>query len=305
MKHFALLVTCALLSGCSSLDRTRPTMASDDAELGFEGLVYQNELSLAYVRFDANENKLCDAFLPSFQEKDKWSYSRYNKPGKTTADQFRCVHFRRLEPGEEGVQQIARHVQAGLALSKLYCENYFDRISLHVGKRTFWQALTNDAGAAISAVLGLSNAGVKVTSGVGVGFGLADGIFRNYNGQFVVGPDLAIVRNAVLAAQTDKRTSILGNMPTNFADANTAILEHAKTCSFLGMKGLINDRVATSPTSSRQALVEYVAKFQITQEDIEKEVAAKRKAQEEAEAKAKAAKEAEEAARKAGQNKAP
>lgn len=294
-----LLGAAMLLPACSTLDRSRPTFEADPAELGVEGLIYQNELSAAYVRIE-DESGNCQATRPSFQEAQKWSYRRYGTtPGKTAAERFACLRFTPIASGAEGAAQVARHLNAGFALSDLYCRNYFSRIALHSRKRGFWRTSTNDVGTAISGILGLASAGVSATSGVGIGFGLADGFFRNYDESFLVGPDLAVVQSAVLGEQKKLKEGVLAKMPNNFADANMAIKQHADACSFVGMKLLLNQKVSSGPTDSRAQLIDYVANFQISQDDITKAVAEKKKAIEEAKAKADEAKRLEEEARSA------
>ena len=277
---FVLMFSAVLLGSCSAVYRTHPTFESDPPELGGEGLIYQNELSAAYVR-EEDRAGLCKSTRPSYQESRKWNYQRHAEQGKSTEDKFRCLQFAPIDPGAKGTAQIARHMSAGFALSDLYCRNYFSRIALHSRQRGFARTSSNDVGTAISGILGLASAGVKATSGVGVGFGLADGFFRNYDESFLVGPDLAIVKSAVLSEQDSIKKTTVGNLPTSYADANMVIKRHADACSYVGMKQLLNQKVTNSPTDSKAALIDYIANFQISQAEIEKRVAERKKADDE------------------------
>lgn len=135
------------------------------------------------------------------------------------------------------------YIAAGFALSDIYCETYFKLADEAERRRRFARGVTNDAGTAISTILGLANAGENVVTGIAAGFGLVDGVFRNYNEAFVIGPDLANVRLLVLAAQDNYRKQTLGkdtNVPKDFGTSQSAILRYANHCTTLGMQALLN-----------------------------------------------------------------
>jgi hypothetical protein len=127
-----------------------------------------------------------------------------------------------------------------MALSDLYCDTYFRRIARRWNERLFVRNTTNDVGAAISAVLGLAKAGSGITGGVGAGFGLADGAYRNYDNVFVVSPDLPAMQNLVRENQKKVREEALAALPVDYYSAQSRIIEYARLCSYTGMKGLLN-----------------------------------------------------------------
>lgn len=132
---------------------------------------------------------------------------------------------------------------AGFDLADEYCDAFFEDADESQRRRQFGRAATNDAGTAISTILGLANAGENLVTGVAAGFGLADGLWRNYDEAFVVGPDLANVQALVNARQRAFRHDLhtgKAQFPDNFIEAQSEIRRYAGFCSYLGMTALLN-----------------------------------------------------------------
>lgn len=259
----SLLAACGavvLLSGCSINGplQFRPTMGGDQAALGIESLVYLNELQRAYV----TDTGCIMHSLPSLQNVESESYRRLKKPGESdleTAARLGCVRFR---TGNVGPGDFKTHLNAGLGLADLYCDDYFRRITLRKQTRQFGRSTTNDVGTAASVGLGLASAGSVITGGAGALFGLADGIFRNYDAAFVVEPDLGKMLDLVKSAQGTMRESFKTSPPASFAEANAGITAYAQLCSYAGMDDLLN--VALEAGSDPETIEEAVARFQTT-----------------------------------------
>ncbi|HZG09476.1 MAG TPA: hypothetical protein VEZ70_10910 [Allosphingosinicella sp.] len=141
--------------------------------------------------------------------------------------------------------EMREYLSAGFALSDIYCDIFFRDADESQRRRKYGRGATNDVGTAITAVLGLANAGQSLVTGVATSFGLADNLWRNYDEAFVVGPSLANVRSLVLAAQDNFREVTLGARATNpltndYGTAQSVILRYANLCSTLGMQDLLN-----------------------------------------------------------------
>ena len=229
-----------LVAGCTTT-RYTPTMEADPTEVGNEGLALLTEMAQAYERVAPEDtNSLCQLLLPSYQEKQKYTYGRYKtSPRDKVEDKFRCYRFKTKPVDGE----VARYLRSGFALSDIYCDTYFRRIALRWSQRRFARDTTNDVGAAISAVLGLAKVASPVTGGVGAGFGLIDGTFRNYDEIFVVSPDLPGLQKLVRAerAKLKREVSETKAFPVHFADAHAVIQNYAGLCSYVGMKGLLSE----------------------------------------------------------------
>ncbi len=140
------------------------------------------------------------------------------------------------------------YLDAGFALSDYYCDLFFRDADESQRRRRFGRAFTNDAGTAISTILGLANAGQNVVTGVAAGFGFGDNLWRNYDDAFVVAPDLSNVQALVSAAQDNFRGKTLGKdakgvdieLPKTYGKAQSVIMRYANLCSTLGMRALLS-----------------------------------------------------------------
>ena len=249
--------SAASLAACTNgLADFRPTMGADPSEIGYEAQALINEMRLAYDETDA----ACMAISPSVQNVEKESYRRLRAGGKTPA-KVNCVKYKTADSAPITPQ---RYFEAGLALSDLYCDDYFRRMSEHKQKRQFARSTTNDIGTAASAGLGLASAGSIITGGVGAAFGLADNLFRNYDAAFVVEPNLGKVMKLVKTAQTTYRGTVQAGSLTNFYDAHRAINEYAQKCSYTGMDALL-DRAIEEGTQAA-SIEDSMASFQTAKE---------------------------------------
>ena len=233
-------------------------MGGDQAALGIESVVYLNELQRAYVK----DTGCVIASLPSLQNVEAESFRRLKKGGETdleTAARLGCVRF---QTNNVTADHFKAHLQAGLGLADLYCDDYFRRIAVRKQTRQFGRSTTNDVGTAASVGLGLASAGSMLTGGAGALFGLADGIFRNYDTAFVVEPDLGKMLDLVKTAQGSMRDSFKTNPPASYAEANAAITSYAQLCSYAGMDDLLN--VALEAGSDSETLDQVVERFQST-----------------------------------------
>lgn len=286
-------------------------MEADTAEIGIEGLAYINALGDAY---EARTNAICEKTKPSYQEYEKDSYGRYRKYNgrqvkEETEDRFKCLFFK----NDPTPLQVKHYLSAGFALSDLYCKNFFRRVSSHSQKRGFSRNNVNDVGATMSVILGLAKAGSTVTGGAGALFGLADSVFRTYDQQFLISPDLANVQKLVFAAQMQLANKYQSAPPDDYYKASAMIADHANACSYVGMKVLINaslskasDAVNADVTkaSSETSIPDMAANYIVVRDRIQ--AAVKAQAEKEAAEKAAAAKaaEADVAAKKAAADKA-
>lgn len=257
MRRTMTLVGTLLLFGCGNTI-PHPTMEADPPLTGIEGIALANQLRRAYEVDTAIP--FCTGALPQFQEADSDTYRKYSRRHRTLAQDANCVVFRR-DPTPLEVQQ---HVDAGIALTNLYCDIFFRRLAKHATERRFIRGGVNDVGAAVSAVLGLTHVPSAVTGGVGAGFGLADSSFRNYDESFVVSADLATLQGKVISEQKNYRDRLKTQLPTTYPDANNAILGYANLCSYTGMKGMI-DRALTQTTtgggSTTDTILTYLRQF--------------------------------------------
>lgn len=239
-----LLVGALLAGGCTHALDFEPTMASDPPQIGIEGIALITELSRAY---EPANTAICQKVALGYQESRKQTVARYRKGSLDALDQFRCIGFR-----TPGAGQVAAHVKAGFALSDYFCDDFFDRIAEHSGKRRFARNTTNDVGALMSTILGLASAGSGWTGGISAAFGLADSAWRNYDENFLVYADLPAVQKLVNAEQDKMRKTYVA--PDNYPDATNLIIRYANLCSFVGMRGLLTESMVLKAAGEQNPL---------------------------------------------------
>lgn len=227
-------------------------MGSDPAELGFEAQALINTMGTAYE----NERE-CKGIIPSRQNTDKEGYKRLagHNATKSTTD-FSCIRFKRPGPADLPPKD---YYNAGIALSDIYCDDYFRRIAMSKQKRQFGRATTNDVGTAASAGLGLLSAGSLLTGGVGTLFGLSDNLFRNYDSAFVVEPNLGKMLNLVQSAQSAMRAGADSDSFTTYLEAHRAVSSYAQMCSYVGMDALLDRAIAAGTDIAARASAKAVS----------------------------------------------
>lgn len=199
---------------------------------------------------------------------------------KNEKNEFAIFHFNVLrEPylnnsGNylEGLQEnkpekIQTYLESGFALSDLYCDDFLNQIEESQRRRKFGRALSSDAGAAITTILGLASAGQGVVAGSAAFFGLADSTWRQYDDAFTLSPDTSSIRNLVNSAKDAYRAEIpefsRPTFPKNYSKAQSYILRYANICSTLGIQGLLNQ-------STNQQIQELKARKEAAQPDSSK-----------------------------------
>lgn len=155
------------------------------------------------------------------------------KPGVASAKPVACTD-----------QHVEAFLNAGLTLSESFCDDFFRNANQSARKRQYARGAFNDVGGGIQAILGLAKVTTGVVSGIGAGVSLIDSTFRNYDSSFMVDADLAKLRRLVLAAQDSMRLSMERDKTSTIYSAERRIIRYAGLCTFLGMKGLLDDSLA-------------------------------------------------------------
>lgn len=242
-----ILLASVSLSACNSLN-FRPTMASDAPLTGYEGRVLQLEMMRPFENASADDHPMsefCKLVSTTFQESGSERAKRRGASNETSASETSdtCLVYKQ-DPEPDDVRS---YVVSGMAYTDYLCDIFFARIAERSAKREFGRSTANDVGTAVSAILGLANAGSQVTGGIGAGFGLLDSGISNYDQSFTVDADLPALQKLVWSEQTKIRNEILGaedastNIPSSYQGAAIQIMRYANTCSFTGMRGLLTE----------------------------------------------------------------
>ncbi|MGY6636354.1 MAG: hypothetical protein ACXIUO_04395 [Erythrobacter sp.] len=145
--------------------------------------------------------------------------------------------------GKVKEDKMKSFLDAGFALSDIYCAQFFRNVEETQRRRKFGRALTNDLGTALSTLLGLASAGQNVVTATATATGLADNAWRNYDEAFVVSADFSNVRALVVSAQKVFKYETSKALPPNYSAAYSVLLTYDEHCSTLGMQALLNQSV--------------------------------------------------------------
>ena len=232
MKMIMWLALVVGLSGCSVFKPLRTDLSAKAVPTNTTELALTNTLLQAFESVPASA-----AGCTGDQ----------SRKGKNTDDRRQCIVFKKT-PSDRA--ELHRFIDAGFALSNIYCEDFFRETNASARRRKFARSTTSDVGATIKIILGLANVASGVGGGFAAAFGFTDAGFRNYDESYLVAADLSRVRKLVLATQdhfkaslndeaTDKTTHI-----KDYIEARDAIVRYDAICSYLGMQELINASVS-------------------------------------------------------------
>ena len=236
------------IAGCSTYEPLRPDLAARSVPSRLDETAYINALREAFVFvqdgacYDGEE---LSAFRPSLEQ---------GRPDHTEAQergpQGQCAKFKATASSQE----IERYLDAGYGLTDLYCQRYFVIAIESDRKRQFQRNSGATADALVNAVLGFAGASARAVSISNAGFEAYDSTYQNIEDAFMVSPDLALTRKLVHAAQADFRAEVAKKMPESYLEARNFIERYPGTCSYTGMKQLVNDSVASTTNALEKAV---------------------------------------------------
>ncbi|WP_156356997.1 hypothetical protein [Sphingomonas sp. Leaf38] len=243
-------VACVVaLSGCSVPESLRTKLSADPTETKDEKRMLIAEMRQAYeCHGDAGAK---DAATKAARKKSSGNDGPVSAANcQKIVDKlaaFRQSDYTTLLTTEQKGQQqlVLRFMDAGTTLSDVYCDEFFRSVNLSARKRQFGKGLATDTSTLVAGALNLVKAGSAALTASTVGFNALNASFRNYDESFMVDADLAKMRRLVLAAQDSMKLQNEKLPPRTFFAAESKVIRYAGLCSFLGMKDLLNDSIAT------------------------------------------------------------
>lgn len=137
-------------------------------------------------------------------------------------------------------------VESGMTLTNMLCSEYMLQATQKQQQRHYGRDLASNTNTAISAILNLtksSNLATGVTSAL---FGGLDVNYQNWDAHYVASVDLPLaerlVRNA-MARQAEDNARRAKASDFNYRQAESRLQQYASTCSFNGIKTLVNQSV--------------------------------------------------------------
>lgn len=252
-RRFAILLPLSLgVSGCATLDipniaaKPLPTQIDEQADINILRSAYQ---------------PVKDATVHSFCEKDK----ERNKSAKLSSNGDGCFEYKNLTTDTngkldvKGKTTIKNYLNAGFALTDIYCEQYFAGKDKAVAIRKFSDDTTVNVGSLINAILNATPASGLAKIAAGGSITLLHQGLQSYDTAFTVNPDLSKVRALVKAAQSQYRENVFyvinskpktdsepkkeAPLPDSYQAAQSKILAYAGYCSYSGMKYLVENAI--------------------------------------------------------------
>ena len=235
-----LLVSVLLLSGCNSIENARTDIHAENVVFGPK---HSSQMLLGRCLKDgsANAYEECDA---EFKFISAGASFRENS----------------LEASRQAADEkaVIRYINSGVALADLYCERFFRQISQSAAHRKYLRSQVNDVGGLFNALLNATGASTGTVGASSAIFTLLDGSAENYDAAFLVAPDLSRVEQLVERAQ-DEYLSTKGSKIENFYEAQRFLLRYANSCSFNGIRGLINQSIeAAKPKTDEKTGTQFI-----------------------------------------------
>lgn len=247
MKPVLLLSLCSLaVANCTSFEPLRPDLAARSVPSRLDEIAYINGLRAAYDYTAQDQKCYTGEELKHFRGSLEQGLPNHTVEQETGAKD-QCVKFRDLPIEGSGLsaeQSIQRYLDSGYGLTDLYCQRFFVIAVESDRKRQFQRDMGGTADALVNAVFAAAGVGPIATQVSNALFEGYDGTYQNIQDAFMVSPDLALVRKLVHNAQRDFKAEILKSPPTSYEAARQVIERYAGTCSYTGMKQMVNDSVA-------------------------------------------------------------
>jgi hypothetical protein len=142
---------------------------------------------------------------------------------------------------------IAAFLDSGMALTDLFCLDYFNRVTKNHQHRGFTRAFLNDTNGLVSAIMGLTQAGSLATGAVGASFSFANSTAENVESNYMVSVDMASAQELTKDAMSKLAAHYRDKAPpATYYEAERDLANYASICTFTGIHGLIAKSVRAS-----------------------------------------------------------
>lgn len=243
MRNHLVMPALLLATACTSFEPLRPDLAARSVPSRLDEIAYVNGLRQAIEYVDAASDAGCyvgkdlDYFRGSLEQ----GYPNHTKEEENGRSEW-CARFKTL--GNEAPAAIDRYLQSGYGLTDLYCQRYFVIAVESDRKRQFSRNMGATGDGLVNAVMAAAGAGPVASQVSNALFEGYDSTYQNIQDAFMVSPDLSAVRKLVHEVQRKFKTDVESNPPKSYEAARQVIERYAGTCSYTGMKQMVNDSVS-------------------------------------------------------------
>lgn len=144
-------------------------------------------------------------------------------------------------------QEAATFLESGMIVTNMLCSAYMLQVTQKQQQRRYGRDLASNTNTALSTVLNLtksSNLATGITSAL---FGGLDVNYQNWDAHYVASVDLPLAETLVrYAMERQAQENVARSKATDFTyrQAESRLQQYASTCSFNGIKTLINQSVS-------------------------------------------------------------
>lgn len=132
-------------------------------------------------------------------------------------------------------------LQAGMTLTDLLCQDYFNVGLTRHKHRDYARAVVNDTNGLVTAIMGLTGAGSMATGIVSSSFSYANSTTLNFERNYLVSLDIASTQSLVQRAMAAAAKQNTDKPPKTYYAAERALTRYASLCTFTGMQALLNE----------------------------------------------------------------
>lgn len=171
------------------------------------------------------------------------------------ASSFPTLSLAASKPGASA-DAINLYMQAGFSLANLYCSLYFRKLARDQALLDYQKTQISLASGLATGLMGIFNAGSAATGATGAALGFLGASVDNINTSFLLAPKIESLESLVIKSHV---TFVAGLDPKDYAtfpQAQTLVNRYAATCTFRGLKDLVDQSVAAAaPVSSGAGVV--------------------------------------------------
>jgi hypothetical protein len=168
---------------------------------------------------------------------------------------FPVLTLKASKPGASA-EAINNYMQAGFSLANLYCSLFFRKLARDQALLDYQKTQISLASGLATGLMGIFSAGSAATGATGAALGFLGASVDNINTSFLLAPKIESLESLVIKAHVSFVDTLNQKDYATFPQAQTLVNRYAGTCTFRGLKDLIDQSVAAAaPVSAGAGVV--------------------------------------------------
>jgi hypothetical protein len=244
MKPLLLLPALVLITGCASLQNINAPWRKPIQPLTYQEIYeFATEPKADVVPGENDKGAAEDQPRPTLRRK---AYDELPQYIKDMAGVFKR-DSKLSQANSTSQQEAATFLESGMIVTNMLCSAYMLQVTQKQQQRRYGRDLASNTNTALSTVLNLtksSNLATGITSAL---FGGLDVNYQNWDAHYVASVDLPLAETLVRYAmerQAQENAARSKAAGFTYRQAESRLQQYASTCSFNGIKTLINQSVS-------------------------------------------------------------